>query len=837
MQLRRFLLFASLLCAFSPQFLFSQSASGTIPSTGGGTSCVLIDVTNKSTVGIQVTGTWSGTLQPQISIQGQAPQNIQVTPYSSSTAQSTITANGNFVARVGGGSTLLLCGNTVGSGTANVWLNATQAVSLNGIGSGGAASLATLLGGSAPAGQTYDFNANADVVNVVTQAAGDSSVKAASDAFVSSAIVNSQQAQVIAAHNYGVKGDGKFRFDVTTTLGSNAISCTANDCNFTNADDGKICFATNASRFGQNNQNNSIVVLPQGVFTHTGTQAGTCSGGNATASQAANALFVWGSDDSAALAAAWAAALAACGTLQLPGVTPGTDGPAVMLVQSAQLNQPLSTGCFANTGGSRNGIGVRGVDINSTYIIPTPNFDFTSGPTISGVKSFFLTATDGINISDLTIWGAGISNPAAGQTAASIVTAIPANNAAIHHLTIMGWGSTAGANGIGFGLTFGGNDTHLDDVDVDGAGQTACHARPVSGAAANVMAAYGLECWDTPKELLWVDGQSNASVSPFFSIGGDYGGTIGSGSCAIGITGGGYFTSIGDAIGFGFSEGNGVCAGQAQGGAQTGAGFANIDGDSIWLVTAAGGSQLVTINTAGNYMTVQNTRFAGSAARSVITPFTSGTFIRDNGGNTFNATGPFETGSGIYYGNGPLVLGTPAIGTPANVTPVTVSTSTTADQNLMTQTLVANQLNNLSRNLHVQIAGIYSTPVGSTATISLKVKLCTVSGCGSGTVITPCSWTSGANPGTITNNPINATCEISTQTVGATAAFEAHGNMVIDLGASPSLADTIYSDTNTGTVGTIDATGQLFLQVSGAFSAASASNSMSERQLLVSITN
>lgn len=136
MQLRRFLLFASLLCAFSPQFLFSQSASGTIPSTGGGTSCVLIDVTNKSTVGIQVTGTWSGTLQPQISIQGQAPQNIQVTPYSSSTAQSTITANGNFVARVGGGSTLLLCGNTVGSGTANVWLNATEAVSLNIMGPG-----------------------------------------------------------------------------------------------------------------------------------------------------------------------------------------------------------------------------------------------------------------------------------------------------------------------------------------------------------------------------------------------------------------------------------------------------------------------------------------------------------------------------------------------------------------------------------------------------------------------------------------------------------------------------------------------------------------------------
>jgi hypothetical protein len=80
-----------------------------------------------SVVGIQVTGTWSGTLQPQAAIQGQAAFNVQVTPSTSTTAQATITANGAYFTLVAGYSNLLICGNTVTSGTANVWLNLSQA--------------------------------------------------------------------------------------------------------------------------------------------------------------------------------------------------------------------------------------------------------------------------------------------------------------------------------------------------------------------------------------------------------------------------------------------------------------------------------------------------------------------------------------------------------------------------------------------------------------------------------------------------------------------------------------------------------------------------------------
>ena len=172
-----------------------------------------------------------------------------------------------------------------------------------------------------------------------------------------------------------------------------------------------------------------------------------------------------------------------------------------------------------------------------------------------------------------------------------------------------------------------------------------------------------------------------------------------------------------------------------------------------------------------------------------------------------------------------------------NVTPVTANTSTTADQNLMACSLKANTLNNTLRSFRVWDGSLYTTPAASVATINTKVKLCTVSGCGSGTVLTLYTVTSSANPGTVTNNSVNNTVLCTVQTAGATASFECHGNMVIDLGASPGLADSTFSDNNTATIGTIDTTAALFIQVTRAFSVASGSNSTSERQLIVEILN
>ena len=80
-----------------------------------------------ATVFFQVTGTWTGTLQPTISVKGQTPANIQVTPAASNTPQSTVTASGAYFARVAGYNTFQVCGNTVSAGTAVIYLNASPA--------------------------------------------------------------------------------------------------------------------------------------------------------------------------------------------------------------------------------------------------------------------------------------------------------------------------------------------------------------------------------------------------------------------------------------------------------------------------------------------------------------------------------------------------------------------------------------------------------------------------------------------------------------------------------------------------------------------------------------
>jgi len=98
--------------------------SGTITTS----QCVPISVgANVATVAVQISGTWSGTLQPQVALQGQAATNTQVTPSTSTTAQSTITGNGVFTASVAGADFFQVCGNTVASGTANVYLNVSSA--------------------------------------------------------------------------------------------------------------------------------------------------------------------------------------------------------------------------------------------------------------------------------------------------------------------------------------------------------------------------------------------------------------------------------------------------------------------------------------------------------------------------------------------------------------------------------------------------------------------------------------------------------------------------------------------------------------------------------------
>jgi hypothetical protein len=113
---------------------------------------------------------------------------------------------------------------------------------------------------------------------------------------------------------------------------------------------------------------------------------------------------------------------------------------------------------------------------------------------------------------------------------------------------------------------------------------------------------------------------------------------------------------------------------------------------------------------------------------------------------------------------------------------------------------------------------------GSTATITVKVEL------GSLTLI---DIVTSANPGSVSNNPFILEGQISTQTAGTSAYLEASGKLVIDLGSATSSAASVFTDTNTSTIGTIDLTQNETLQITIAFSAASSSNSATQRQLVL----
>lgn len=153
-----------------------------------------------------------------------------------------------------------------------------------------------------------------------------------------------------------------------------------------------------------------------------------------------------------------------------------------------------------------------------------------------------------------------------------------------------------------------------------------------------------------------------------------------------------------------------------------------------------------------------------------------------------------------------------------STTLVTVNANSTSDQQLMELTLGAGYFNSSKQPFLFDGAGLYSTQTAQTPTITLKIKLCTVSGCGSGTVVTLISIVSTATIAAVTNNNWNLSVLGYTATTGATGNLEIHGPLALDLGALTTTADSIFVDTNTAVSSNIDLTAALFVDFTIAFS-------------------
>lgn len=174
---------------------------------------------------------------------------------------------------------------------------------------------------------------------------------------------------------------------------------------------------------------------------------------------------------------------------------------------------------------------------------------------------------------------------------------------------------------------------------------------------------------------------------------------------------------------------------------------------------------------------------------------------------------------------------TGAVGTSSavsNVTPVTVSANTTSDQALMELSIPSGTFNTAASPFLVHSSGIFTIATLQTPNLTYKAKLCTVSGCGSGTVIALATITTTATVAA-TNNIWVFNLKVATATTGASGTLITHGFLAIDIGATSAIADSVFNDTNTAASSAINLTGALFVDFTIATSAGNAGNSFTQQ--------
>jgi hypothetical protein len=161
----------------------------------------------------------------------------------------------------------------------------------------------------------------------------------------------------------------------------------------------------------------------------------------------------------------------------------------------------------------------------------------------------------------------------------------------------------------------------------------------------------------------------------------------------------------------------------------------------------------------------------------------------------------------------------------------------TTDQNLMSSTVGMPTaqwvMNAPGRTLQYFGAGTYS--LGTSSTVTLKLKLCSVAGCGSGTVVTLASWTTASQSTTSVTLAYNLSASCVTVTLGSSGTAECHGTLQFDSGATLAAATSSFNDSNTAVISGLPLAGQWFLQSTLAFNTSNASNTSTLRLQTVDI--
>jgi len=142
----------------------------------------------------------------------------------------------------------------------------------------------------------------------------------------------------------------------------------------------------------------------------------------------------------------------------------------------------------------------------------------------------------------------------------------------------------------------------------------------------------------------------------------------------------------------------------------------------------------------------------------------------------------------------------------------TALTAITTAQTLLSKAINAGAMNVSNRTVRLRGSLIYSTTSTNVATITIALKLGSVTLC----TIT----TAATNTAASTNLPIQFDFMFSVASTGASATLESHGSLKANIGTTAAAAIAEYLDTNTAVSSAVDLTAAQTLTLTIAASAA-----------------
>lgn len=150
----------------------------------------------------------------------------------------------------------------------------------------------------------------------------------------------------------------------------------------------------------------------------------------------------------------------------------------------------------------------------------------------------------------------------------------------------------------------------------------------------------------------------------------------------------------------------------------------------------------------------------------------------------------------------------------------------------------ANLANINPRKIRAHCSGVYTNAAASL--LNAEISLCTVSGCGSGTVVAPagCAVVTTNQANNLTNGQWSIDCTLTTtSTTGSAGTFMAKSTVCANLGAATSAAQSCFNDTVTAVSAAVDETVDEFINPQFKFSTSNAGNSAVVNECDVKVDN